>query len=301
MQINQKTAVFICLISLVCCNKSSIAQEKKDTVSEITPNLTLVYTSTSDDSIVLNANIFIKRETGTFGLENAEVVFSVSDGKEKKNIGIVKAGYNGDAILKVPVKSGLLKDKEGKTTYTANFSGKGKYLATATSTTVKLAKIQLTFSVEDSIHTIHVKVTQTEGNNEIKPVPKEKVIIYVPRMLSDLKIGEIDLDEKGTGSVEYTGGLVGDSLGNLMMIAKIEENDSYGNVTGKSTVSWGIPKQYYLAERPARELWTPIAPVWMIVTLIIMLAGVWGHYIFAVIQLVMIKRQSKQKKDYTGT
>jgi len=48
----------------------------------------------------------------------------------------------------------------------------------------------------------------------------------------------------------------------------------------------------------ARELWTPIAPVWMIVTLIIMLAGVWGHYIFAVIQLIIIKHQSKQKKDY---
>jgi hypothetical protein len=83
-----------------------------------------------------------------------------------------------------------------------------------------------------------------------------------------------------------------------LVIAKIEENDNFGNVQGKSTVSWGIPKQYFLAERPARELWTPVAPVWMIVTLIVMLLGVWGHYIYAVIQLVIIKRHSKQKKDY---
>jgi hypothetical protein len=43
-----------------------------------------------------------------------------------------------------------------------------------------------------------------------------------------------------------------------------------------------------------RELWTPIAPLWMIITLIIMLTGVWAHYIYAIIQLVLIKR-SKNK------
>jgi len=293
-----KIAISIFLVSLVFIQKSSFGQEKKDSIEEITPNLSMVYMSNSNDTVTLTANIFVRRETGTFGLENAEIRFSLSNGTETKNLGIVKAGYDGTAIYKVPVKSGLLKDKEGKTTYTAGFSGKGKYLAISSSLTIKLAQIQLTFSKEDSIHTIHVKATQTEGNNEIKPIPNETVIISVPRMLSDLKIGEVTLDADGIGSIEFTGGIVGDSLGNLVVIAKIEENDNFGNVKGQSSVSWGIPKQYFLAERPARELWTPVAPVWMIVTLIVMLAGVWGHYIFAVIQLIIIKRQSKQKQDY---
>ena len=298
MKLYKKISWVILLVSLVCNQNPLIGQEKKDSVMEIIPNLSLVYMSNSNDTVILTANIFVRRETGNFGLENAEIAFSLSNGKEIKSLGIVKAGYDGNAIFKVPLNSGLLKDIEGRTTYTANFSRKGNYLATSTNVTTKPAKIQLTFSKEDSIHTIHVKVVQTEGNNEIKPVTKETVSIYVPRMLSDLKIGEITLDENGTGSVEYTGGLVGDSLGNLLVIAKIEENEIFGNVQGQSTVSWGIPKQYFLAERPARELWTPIAPIWMIVTLIIMLAGVWGHYIFAVIQMIIIKRQSKQKKDY---
>ena len=293
-----KTTISIILVSLVFIQKPSFCQDKNDSVEEITPNLSLVYMSKSNDTILLTANIFVRRETGTFGLENAEIGFSLSNGTETKNLGIVKAGYDGTAMFKVPVKSGLLKDKDGKTTYTAGFSGKGKYLATSSSLTIKLAQIQLTFSKEDSIHTIHVKATQTESNNEIKPIPNETVMVYVPRMLSDLKIGEITLDENGMGSLEFTGGLVGDSLGNLLVIAKIEENDNFGNVNGQSSVSWGIPKQYFLAERPARELWTPIAPVWMIVTLIVMLLGVWGHYIYAVIQLVIIKRHGKQKKDY---
>jgi hypothetical protein len=132
----------------------------------------------------------------------------------------------------------------------------------------------------------------------MKPLPKEKVILYVPRMLSNLKIGEIDLDEDGIGSIEYPGALVGDSLGNITIIAMIEENDNFGTVKGQSSISWGIPKQYYLAEKPARELWTPVAPIWMIITLIIMLTGVWAHYVYAVIQLILIRRHGKEKKDY---
>ena len=283
-----KIPISIFLFTMVFVSKPSFSQEKKDSVETITPNLSLVYLSNSNDTVILTANIFIKKETGNFALENAEIRFSLSNGTETKNLGTIKAGYDGTAIFKVPVKQGLLKDKDGKTTYTAGFSGKGKYLSTSASLTIKLAQIQLTFTKEDSIHTIHVKATQTEANNEI----------CVPRMLSDLNIGEVTLDANGTGSLEFTGGLVGDSLGNLLVTGKIEENDNFGNVKGQSTVSWGIPKQYFLAERPARELWTPIAPVWMIITLVVMLAGVWGHYIFAVIQLVIIKRQSKQKQDY---
>jgi hypothetical protein len=293
-----KAFFLVFLLSLSSFQQPLAAQEKSDSVVEITPNLSLVYTSISNDTIVLTANIFVRRETGMFNLENAEITFAASDGKETKNLGMVKAGYDGNAILKVPVKTGLLKNKEGKTTYTVSFSGKGNYLETSADLTVKQALLQISFSKEDSIHTIHVKAFQIEGNNESKPIQGETVSIYVPRMLSDLKIGEITLDESGTGSIEYTGGLVGDSLGNLDIVAKIEENDNFGNVRGQSTVSWGIPKQYFLAERPTRELWTPIAPVWMIITLIIMLAGVWGHYIYAVVQLIMIKRLSRQKKDY---
>ena len=293
-----KAFFFVFLLSVSCFQKPLAAQEKSDSVVEITPNLSLVYTSLSNDTVVLTANIYVRRETGMFNLENAEISFTASDGKETKNLGMVKAGYDGNAILKVPVKTEVLKDKDGKTTFTANFSGKGNYLETSADLTVKQALVQISFSKEDSIHTIHVKAFQLEGNNESKPISGETVSIYVPRMLSDLKIGEITLDENGTGSIEYTGGLVGDSLGNLEIVAKIEENENFGNVRGQSTVSWGIPKQYFLAERPTRELWTPIAPVWMIITLIIMLAGVWGHYIYAVVQLIMIKKHSRQKKDY---
>jgi hypothetical protein len=298
MQTHKKIYLILLLATLIFTPGKIFSQEKTDATTELSPNLSLVYLCNSDDSIVLTANIYVRRETGSFSLENAEIEFSISNGTETRKLGIVKAGYDGNASMKISAKNGLLKDKEGKTTYIASFAAKGIYQEASESFTSKPARIQISFSKEDSVHTIHVKAFQVEANNELKSIPKETVSIYVPRMLSDLKIGEVTLDENGEGSMEYTGEIVGDSLGNLVVLAKIEENETFGNVLGKSTVTWGIPKQYFLAEKPTRELWTPIAPVWMIVTLIIMLAGVWGHYLFAVIQLIIIKRISKSTKEY---
>jgi hypothetical protein len=45
-----------------------------------------------------------------------------------------------------------------------------------------------------------------------------------------------------------------------------------------------------------RALWTKIAPRWMIYSLSILLAGVWGHYMFAVISLIRIKIDADKKK-----
>ena len=274
------------------------AQESKDTVTEISPTMTLVSWNTSNDTITLTANIYARKETGNFALENAEIEFTASADKDQKNLGKIKADYVGNAIVKLAISAGLPVDKEGKTTFTASFAGKGKYQPVSESVTCKKAKLIVTFTKEDSVHTIHVKAFQIEANNEVKPLPKETIGIYTPRMLSNFKLGEVALDDDGLGSIEFPGNIVGDSLGNITIYAMIEENETFGNVRGQSKVSWGIPKQYYLAERPTRELWTPVAPIWMIITLIIMLTGVWAHYVYAVIQLVMIHRQSKEKKNY---
>jgi hypothetical protein len=281
---------------LYFCSLVSFAQNNKDSVTEITPSITFSYLN-SNDTIILTANIFDKKEQGVFAIKNAVIEFSASGDKETRNLGQAKADEEGNAILKIPIAKGLPHDKDGKTTYTARFNGKGKYQPVVQTVNAKFARIIVNFSKEDSLSFILVTATQVDTKGAFMPIQKEKVVVYVPRLFNLLKIGETDLDEAGKGKVEYPGKLVGDSLGNITVIARIEENDTYGNVQGQSSISWGIPKQYYLAERPTRELWTPIAPIWMIVTLIIMLTGVWAHYIYAVIQLVKIKQISKKNPE----
>jgi hypothetical protein len=273
----------------------SSLQAQTDSVTTITPRVALNYLCTSNDSVKLTAYISMRGATEILALENAVIVFSASDGTISREIGQAVSDQFGNAGLIVPLK-GLPSGKEGAITYTAMFAGKGKYLQAEAAFSAKPAEIHLSFTSEDSLRILKVTASRKNEKGEPVPIGGETVSIYVPRMLSLLKIGEIALEEDGTGTLEFPGHLVGDTVGNLEILAKIEENESFGNVQGKGMINWGIHKQYFQAEVPSRELWTPIAPLWMIITLIIMLIGVWAHYAYAVYELVMIKRLSKKEK-----
>ena len=291
-----KFAFFILFLSGLLSNITIlVAQEKKDSVSKIVPTISFSYLNLSNDSIILTANLFVKKDQGFFALKNAIIEFIGTAGNESKQLGQATTDDEGNGFVKLCIKTGLPFDNEGKTVFGAKFSGKGNYLPASESFSVKQAKLVVNFSKVDSVRYVLVTATQVDGKGIIKPIGKLSVTLCVPRLFSPLKIGELTLEEDGTGKFEYPGNIVGDSLGTIMVIAKIEENDLFGNVQGQSSITWGIPKQYYLAEMPTRELWTPIAPLWMIVTLITMLTGVWAHYVYAIIQLVLIKRNSRQK------
>jgi hypothetical protein len=271
------------------------AQEKTDSTAVQESKLTFSYVCTSNDSVSLTANLFVKKESDTYGLKNATIEFLTLQDNKTVPLGKSVTDQDGNAFLSVGIKQ-LKPGKEGMISYTAKFAGTSKYSEISSTIIAVPAKLKLTFNIQDSVRYLNVTGTRENEKGQEVALPKETVLFYIPRLFSLLKIGEVSLDEQGKGSFEFPSDIVGDTLGNLNIIAKIEENDTYGFVQGVSTINWGVPKQYYKAEVPSRELWTPIAPLWMIITLIIMLAGVWAHYIYAVWELVMIKSESKKDK-----
>ena len=255
--------------------------------------LALNYLCGPQDTINLSATLLVMRGEYTYALKNVEIEFFVTGEGAAKSMGKVTTDQEGIAKISF-TDNGLPADKEGMISYLAKFAGTGKYPAAEASVSAKPAIIKLFFSIEDSVKILKVTATQKNQKGEIVPIAGATVPVYVPRLFSLLKIGEITLDAQGTGTLDFPKEIVGDTLGNLTVLAKIEEHDVFGYVQGKNTINWGVPKQYYKAEVPSRELWTPIAPLWMVITLIIMLLGVWAHYIYAVYELVMIKKLSKK-------
>lgn len=283
-----------CLIPLLRPVIAFAGEPADSTTVQVESKLGLAYLCTPD-SAVLTATLSIRKGDYLLALENAPVGFFASDGIKPVALGSVKTDQEGNAVLKVAV-AGLPADKQGVVSYSAKFNGTPKYPEAEASFAAKPAKIRLFFSVEDSLRILKVTATQTGRAGEETPVPDETVQVYVPRLFSLLKIGEISLDASGNGTMEFPPEIVGDTLGNLTVVARIEEHDLFGFVQGQNVINWGVHKQYYKAEVPSRELWTPIAPMWMIITLIIMLAGVWAHYLYAVYELVMIRLLSKKEK-----
>lgn len=268
------------------------AQNKADTTGPAKTIMTFTCTSNSADSIVLKSQITVRHDDWNMNLMNALVKFSVAGKDASQIIGQVKTGTDGVAILKVPAKTNYFRSPEGMIGFKAEYAGDAKYEASTGEAGLKPGRLIVTFYDQDSLRYVKVTAFQLEADGKEQPLGKQTVLVYVPRMLSLLKIAEITLDSLGSGSAEFPKNIIGDAAGNLKVIAQIEENDLYGNITAHASINWGVPKHLKNAERPTRELWTPIAPLWMIITLIIMLTGVWGHYVYTMVQLFMIKKKA---------
>jgi len=158
--------------------------------------------------------------------------------------------------------------------------------------TFKDVVLNMTLTEVDSIKTVTVTATTTENGKEV-PVAGETVSIFVPRMFSNFPIGDITLDDTGTGTLEFPSDLPGGKEGILTIVAAFIDNATYGNVEKRQEIHWGIPTDYLPTSH--RALWTTRAPRWMIYTLSVLLAGVWGHYFFAIISLIRIKIDANKK------
>jgi len=158
---------------------------------------------------------------------------------------------------------------------------------------LKDAILNMTLTEVDSIKTVTVTAHTVEDGKEV-PVSGETVSIFVPRMFSNLPVGELVLDDEGTASLEFPSDIPGGKEGNLEIVAAITDNSTYGNTENRQTIHWGVPTDYLPTSH--RALWTQRAPRWMIYTLSVLLAGVWGHYFYAIISLFRIKRNADREK-----
>jgi hypothetical protein len=85
--------------------------------------------------------------------------------------------------------------------------------------------------------------------------------------------------------------LPGDSLGNLVLIAKVEDNDNYGNLTTEKTVPWGKEARYQAPFNQrslfARRGWSPLWLEWMAYSII---AAVWFVLLYLFLQIRKLKK-----------
>ena len=87
----------------------------------------------------------------------------------------------------------------------------------------------------------------------------------------------------------------GDEKGNLILVARVEDNDSYGNLVVERSVPWGVAVK---AEQNFwhRTLWSTgnRAPIWLLFIALAIIIGVWGSIIYLVKQLFKVKKMGKE-------
>lgn len=278
--------VYLTTLLFLSASISLFAQETE----KIKPRLEFTYLKYTDGSRLLTANVYSVKNRISYPVINSKVQFEVGSYKAD-----VLTNSRGIAYLLIDKRTSVEKNAEGFSHFKASFNGNDTLESINDEKLVKDVFLNLILEDVDSIRTIKTRLLTLNEKGDTIPLSGVTVSFYVPRMVNPLKIGEETTDDNGSISLEFPNDLPGSSDSTITVIAKIEEHEQYANVETRKMAHWGIPIIHRIPESH-RALWTEIAPVWMIVTLTIMLLGVWGHYIFAIIQLILIKKESKQQK-----
>ncbi len=161
------------------------------------------------------------------------------------------------------------------------------------------ATMKLNFTIEDSVKVCKVTVSAKD-----KPVEGADVKFYVKRFFGSLPLipkgKAVATDDKGEARVNFPVGLPGDVNGTVVVIAKIEDNETYGTIEAQDSVKWGT----IISKADQEDLWNERslsgtgskAPIYLIATAGIIILGIWGALMYVIFSLVRIKRVGIKKK-----
>ncbi len=256
--------------------------------SLISPAVLFTSTQKGDNTIDLKAALKAKVKGSTIKLTLLKVTFLQITDSAEKVLGFVITDRNGVAVLNT--KAGLLQpNKEGKLHFKAVFAGNKAMEPVEEEITIKRARLEIIPIKDDSLLTVQVKLIDLLEEQET-PVPETLIGIFVKRLFNPLKVGEGTTDETGAASIEIPKNLPGDIQGKITLLAKLDESDLYGNMESSIVQQWGIPVSGELRALP-RGLWGSDPPQWMLVTFIILMTVVWGHYIVIIYELFRLRKE----------
>jgi hypothetical protein len=287
----KKRYILLLVSALFLYASPFIAQDKETEEGEevlYEPSLALHYFKNTDGARILTGEIKVKRGRQFLPLENAEIKFFAGVDAQI-NLGTAKSNKQGKAILELSKETELPFDDSGAVVLSAKYEAEENSQETSDEKTIIDIAFEMTLEEVDSIKTIRLTATKMGKNKEMFPLGDFEIDVFVKRLYSDLKIGSIYLDaETGSGEMEMPT-IPGDSIGNIVVIARVTENDEYGTVEQSAEVKWGTPVEYRTS-RLGPALWSSNAPLWMTITLYIFIAGVFYHLILIINRLFKIKK-----------
>jgi hypothetical protein len=152
------------------------------------------------------------------------------------------------------------------------------------------AQITLTFQEKDSVK--QAKAVVTKNHTPLKGVD---VLFAIKKSFGSLPLGDaVTTDESGEAVADFPTDIPGDPSGNVTVTAKVDENDQTGELLATKSSNWGVPTDVKnTIDR--RALWASAAnaPIPLVVTVVSIVALVWGTIFYIVFQLVAISRFGK--------
>ena len=244
------------------------------------------------DSLQSLTGTLLSRQEGRYQpLEGMEINFKLMQGGTEKSIGSALTNEKGKVAMAIPEEVLATGGDKGLYTFSASFMGKDNYGKSSGATTMKPLKMEMSFFQKEQEKMADLKAFEQDKDGKWVPVEGLEVQFYVPRTFSLLKVGKGKISG-GAASLEFPTHIPGNALGYLTLMAKVEDNEVYGNVEVSGTINWGKPLPPVKVIK--RGLGDTDAPLWMVYTLIVLLSLVWFHYMYVIYTVFRIRHLGKQ-------
>lgn len=265
-----------------------VAEEESSLIS---PTLEFITVQKADNTIDLKVSLRAKVKGSFYVLPQVKLSFFQVTEAGDRPLGFVITDRSGKGMLNVKATAAV-PGADGKYTFKVSYAGNKQMEAAEEELTIKRARLEMVPVKEDSVLTVTVKLIDLSTGEEVL-VPETAVGIYVARTFNPLKIGEGTTDEAGEATVEVQNGLPGDAKGNLTLFARLDESEEFGKLEASVVQPWGKAVSNKIEDQP-RALWSSNPPIWMLVTFIVLMSIVWGHYIVIIVQLFRLRKEEPQ-------
>jgi hypothetical protein len=218
---------------------------------------------------------------------NAELqFFAVSD---TSNVLLEKITTNdkGEAVYMLKAEDKGYTDSTGLMSFVVEYAGSPTTNDASKDLQVKAAYLKVSFFQEDTSKFISVEAFEKGSDDSPIPIAETEVGLYVKGTFSYFNIAKEVTTPDGKLIVPFPVQMPGDTAGVITIVAKIEDNDVYGNVEAWGEINWA--RRVPLAVEARRGLGDTDAPLWMVYTLIVLLSAVWLHYAYVIFLIVKIK------------
>jgi hypothetical protein len=293
---NMNKIIFAALFFLMTVPMCAMAQDssKKELV------LTLGYYMNNNRIIYVMANAKTKID-GKFQPVKGVVINLYLDADSAANlISKVTSDKNGLAKAIIPPALKDLWIGAPKHSFLAVTEANKDFGAITAEASVSKSKIIIDTASDGETKTIIVSVTSFNGTDWV-PAKDVEMKVGVNRsgggILSAGDEETYTTDSSGTVSVEFKKAkLPGNEKGEILLVAKADENELYGNLLVEKTVPWGVAVKVDHSFFNQRTLWSTRfrTPYWLLFMAYSIVFGVWGTIIYLVMQMIKIKKLGRK-------
>ncbi len=285
--------VIIFLITLSIGVGRSDAQDSVE--SKTTLNISYFLSTNNVPYISIN----VKKKTGRKieTMKDIPVNVYFSDAKANNLLGKTITGISGEGRVGFPASFKSTWDSLNEFKFLATSDPIRGIEPLSADITIKKAILVIDTANADGVRTVTAQLKEKKGNDWVA-VPAVEMKLAIDRSLGSLSVGDAETytsDSTGKASAEFKkDSIPGDEKGNIILVARVEDNDSYGNLVVEKTVSWGKAS---IAQKGfwRRTLWSTgnRAPLWLLGLAFSIIAGVWGVIFYLVRQLFKLRKMGR--------